>query len=111
MSKTVTIQAQQKWENCVLTRKTETTLIHDADALGQEGWEMISVLYYKDMKGAMAWTAFMKRPSTGDASRPAAPAAAGLLNAAAGRGQAAAGPAAAGPQGFDLSDEDFKMEE
>ncbi|MEN6449138.1 MAG: hypothetical protein ABFC96_01480 [Thermoguttaceae bacterium] len=62
--KTVTVQAQQRWEYCVETRKTESSLLVSLNKFGQEGWDLVEVLYYKDMKGVMEWTAFLKRPST-----------------------------------------------
>ena len=65
MSKIVTVQSQQKWEYLLVTRKTEPPLLGEFNRLGQEGWEVIDVLYYKDLKGIMCWTGFLKRPSTG----------------------------------------------
>jgi hypothetical protein len=70
MSKTVTIQAQQRWDYCIESRKTESALMNSLANLGQQGWEMVNVLYYKDLKGVMTWTAFLKRPS---APQPTAP--------------------------------------
>ena len=67
MTKLVTIQSQQKWECCVESRMTETSLTIESNRLGQEGWELVSVLYYKDPKGAMVWSGFFKRPSAGQA--------------------------------------------
>ena len=48
------IATQQKWEYCLLTRKTEGYILNEFNALGQEGWELVEVLYYKDMKGIMS---------------------------------------------------------
>jgi hypothetical protein len=71
MTKTVTIQAQQKWEHLALTRKSETYLVGEINVLGQEGWELVSAFYYKDMKGLWCWTGFLKRPCTGQSLAPA----------------------------------------
>ena len=71
------IATQQKWEYCLLTRKTEGYLLGDFNTLGQEGWELVNVLYYKDAKGLMCWSGFLKRHSTGEAkpgTQPAGPA-------------------------------------
>ncbi len=110
MTKTVTVQAQQKWEYCYLTRKTEGPLLAELNVLGQEGWEMITLIYYKDLKGAMEWTAFLKRPSTGEGPKPAGQAAPAVFQPSDAPAKATPAPGA-GLQGFDLSDEEFKMEE
>lgn len=62
MTKTATIQAQQKWEYMELTRKTETYLVDEMNDLGQQGWELVSTSHGKDRKGEWGWTAFLKRP-------------------------------------------------
>jgi hypothetical protein len=62
MSKTATIQAQQKWEYVELTRKTEAYLIEEINEIGQQGWELVSVFNGKDRKGDTVWIAFLKRP-------------------------------------------------
>jgi hypothetical protein len=106
MTKTVTVQAQQKWEYLALTRKSETYMLAEINVLGQDGWELVSVFYYKDMKGLWCWTAFLKRPSTGQAPTPTPVAAAEEPEA----------PVAASPQptpagGFDLDGDEFKVAE
>jgi hypothetical protein len=65
--KTVIVQSQQRWENMVVSRRTETTLIEELNNFGLKGWEVVSILYYKDPKGVMAWSAFLKRPCSGTA--------------------------------------------
>jgi hypothetical protein len=81
-------------------------LLVSINELGQQGWELVDVLYYKDIKGAMAWTAFLKRPSPGQV--PATP------NHVAGN-SAKALPTApteekpSQPQGFDLSGDEFQL--
>jgi hypothetical protein len=42
--------------------------VEELNTLGQKGWEVVSVLYYKDAKGIMAWSGFLKRPCTGQAA-------------------------------------------
>ena len=107
MSKTVTVQAQQKWEFCISTRKTETALLADLNPMGQEGWELVSVEYYKDAKGTMSWTAFLKRPSSGQAAPPSAPEKASPVIV-----QPTAKPkdATPGSEGFDLGDGEFEFQ-
>jgi hypothetical protein len=65
MSKTATVHAQQKWEYMELTRKTETYLLTELNDVGQQGWELVSVLHGADRKGEMSWTGFLKRPHFG----------------------------------------------
>ena len=102
---TVAVPAGIKWEYNILTRKSDNALMTELNALGQEYWETISVLYYKDVKGIMCWTAFLKRPSMGQVPRAGQPR--DGLTAAPGR---SVGEAVVSPEGFDLSDEDFKLE-
>jgi hypothetical protein len=71
MTKTVTIQAQQKWDYCSESRRTENSLLIALNDLGQRGWELVHVLHHKDPKGEMSWTALLKRPSVGQAPPPA----------------------------------------
>jgi hypothetical protein len=59
---------QQKWEYMEVTRKTEAFLVGEMNELGAEGWELVSVVKHRDGKGIsefLTWTAFLKRPSTG----------------------------------------------
>jgi len=51
----------QKWEYVSVTRNSDAYLIRDINELGQQGWELVNVYYYKSMKGNMVWTAFLKR--------------------------------------------------
>ena len=39
--------------------------------LGDQGWELITVLFHPDVKGEMTWTGFFKRPSDRPVRRPA----------------------------------------
>lgn len=54
-----------------MTRRSESYLVDEMNKEGQNGWELVNVLYYKDPKGNMAWTAFLKRPAAQHA--PATP--------------------------------------
>lgn len=67
MTKTATIQAQQRWEYMCISRKTDTYLAGELNTLGQDGWEMVTINYAKGKKEEMFWTAFLKRPATGHA--------------------------------------------
>ena len=105
MTKTVTIQAQQKWDYCLASRKTENSLLIGLNDLGQHGWELVNVLHHKDPKGEMSWTAFLKRPSAGQASTPGqqtATSAHSTLST-----QVEEKPTQ--PQGFDLSGDEFQL--
>jgi hypothetical protein len=105
MTRIVTVQAQQKWDVCFETRRTETSLLITMNELGQHGWELVDVLYYKDIKGIMAWGAFLKRPSIAPAGKP------GEDSTIAAKPVAAA-PAGAKPgplQGFDLDGDEFQV--
>lgn len=104
--KTVVVQSQQKWEHKAITRRSDTALLDEANLSGQEGWEMIAVMYYKDMKGVMAWTAFMKRPGTGEPPKPAARETA----AAAPEEPAAAAPGQFNPDDWPGLDEGGKLQ-
>ncbi len=70
--KTVVVQAQQKWECLTVTRHSENAFVIGANEAGQQGWELVTACIYKDPKGATCWTAFLKRPSAGQASKAAA---------------------------------------
>jgi hypothetical protein len=104
--KTVVVQAQQKWECQQQTRHSETTLADACRDAGQEGWELVSVVQHRDMKGLIAWTAFLKRPASGVAK-------AGGEGAAVRTGQAAVASPAEGqvtsPPGFDLEGDTFDV--
>jgi len=105
MTKIVTIQAQQKWEYCSETRRTDSALMPAINELGQHGWELVDVLHYKDPKGELSWTAFLKRPSAGHAAG-----AAQSNSTGAGATIKTAGAAAMPqPAGFDLSGDEFAL--
>jgi hypothetical protein len=60
--RTATVHAIQKWEYEAITKKTEAYLAKELNELGQLGWELVCAMQYKDRKGELAWTAFVKRP-------------------------------------------------
>ena len=103
--KTPVVQAQQRWEYSSLVRKTEPTLVNDLNVIGQEGWELVTVVHSRDPKGELCWTALLKRPSSG------VPKAAPLESA--GAASAASSPSGAkravNPPGFDLDGDTFEI--
>jgi hypothetical protein len=110
MSKTVIIQAQQKWDYRCESRRTENSMLATLNELGQSGWELVNIVFHKDMKGEIAWTAFLKRPSVAQTPTPAAGQSSATL----------ATPAPSAPpkpsaeksgslQGFDLSGDEFQL--
>lgn len=106
MTKTVTIQGQQKWDYCALTKFTEGPFMADLKDLGQDGWELVTALHYQDMKGTPCWIGFLKRPSAAQAPLAAEPAKAAHVVAQPVKVLPKPTPAT---EGFDLSDDDFKL--
>jgi hypothetical protein len=104
MTKIVTVQCQQRWDYYFETRRTEASLVVVLNELGQQGWEAVSVMPYKDAKGVAAWGAYLKRPSVAPAPQPAPHMAAAASAASSQNGQAA-DPL----QKFDLSGDEFKL--
>ncbi len=107
MTKIVTIKAQQKWEYYFESRKTETALFKVLNDQGQQGWELVEVLYHKDIKGIMTWTGIMKRPSI--PQPPQGGEGSPNLTKAAPLGENGAVPEQ--PKGFDLSGEEFQVKD
>ncbi len=107
MTKIVTVQSQQKWDYFFESRRTETSLLLALNEYGQQGWELVDVLYFKDPKGIMAWGAFLKRPNAGQAPVPGQPPAASAHAPSGSPGQAEAKPGVL--QGFDLSGDEFQI--
>ncbi|MGQ9574205.1 MAG: hypothetical protein ACUVUC_02710 [Thermoguttaceae bacterium] len=103
--KTVIVQAQQRWEYMALTRKTELALVDDLNAAGQAGWELVSAVHTRDLKGELCWTALLKRPCA------AGPPKATPLEATPAKHEASATAAIrpVNPPGFDLSGETFDL--
>jgi hypothetical protein len=67
--KTIVVHAQQRWEYVIVNRRSDVTLAEELNALGQRGWELVSATNYRDTKGNLAWSAFLKRPTS---AQPAA---------------------------------------
>jgi len=106
MTRIVTVQSQQRWDYCFETRRTETSLLATLNELGQQGWELVDAMMYKDAKGIVSWGAFLKRPSVAQTIAPGQPAAA----AAPSTPSSQAEKKNPGPlQGFDLSGDDFQL--
>jgi hypothetical protein len=58
-----------RWEYRTMSRKTEEYLVDDLNEAGMEGWELVTIEYRRDPSGmgdSMCWTAFIKRPYTGE---------------------------------------------
>lgn len=110
MAKTAIVQSQQRWEYQSVVKRTESFLEQELNELGQVGWELVSVIYGKDRKGEMAWSAFLKRPAA-----PSAQPTPGQQQVAAASPQPADEPAKAegseGGEGFDLSGDEFGIRE
>lgn len=70
MTKTAVILAQQRWEYVFIQRRSELALQDELNAMGQQGWELVHIEYYKDAKGIMGWIAFLKRPAVAKAVGP-----------------------------------------
>lgn len=107
MTKVVTVQAQQKWDYCFESRRTETSLLVVLNELGQQGWELVNAIYFKDIKGIMAWGGFLKRPSVGQTPPPppAQHASAVVPSTPPSTAQNKAGSL----NGFDLSGDEFQL--
>jgi hypothetical protein len=103
MTKIITVQSQQRWEYCFESRRTEASLVVTLNDLGQQGWELVNTLCYKDLKGIVSWGAFLKRPSAGQAPPASQHTAAH---------SASSSPTEDKPaplQGFDLSGDEFQL--
>ncbi len=110
MAKTPVVHAQQRWEYLTLVRRTDTYLADELNKLGQDGWELVSILYARDSKGELFWNSFLKRPATQQ------PRAASTQEKVA-EAEAQPSPAAAEAEprdaraGFDLSGDEFEIKE
>jgi len=94
-----------KWEYLALTRKSENYLVNDLNYCGQQGWEVITAMYYKDIKGVMVWTAFLKRLAVGLPPTDIK----GAAGAASAGGAKATAEESGALKGFDLSGDDFQI--
>jgi hypothetical protein len=107
MTKIVTVQSQQRWDYCYEMRRTEAALIVVLNELGQQGWEAVAAMPFKDAKGIASWGAFMKRPSVGQTTSQTHPAVAVASSPPASSNQTNDKPEPL--QGFDLSGEEFQI--
>ena len=104
------VYAQQRWEYRSFFKRTDTALENELNVLGQSGWELVSFHCGKDRKGEMAWTAFVKRPVSGQPLTTPG-------DASSARASEQASPEAAKPEtpatpdGFDLSGDEFAIRE
>lgn len=105
MTKVATVQAQQKWDYCSASRRTESTLVAAMNELGQSGWELVSVIQHKDAKGETLWTGVLKRPGVGQTPVPGPQTATVAKPVFAGQAKEMAAPL----QGFDLSGDEFDL--
>lgn len=105
MTRIITIQAQQRWDYNFECRRTEASLLVALNEFGQQGWELVNTVYYKDLKGIMSWGAFLKRPSVVPSTKPGADSAIAthLSPVAPPDGKAPS------PEGFDLSGDEFPL--
>jgi hypothetical protein len=107
MAKTAMIQAQQRWEYEVITRKSETYLTRELNGFGEIGWDVVAINFGKDRKGEPAWHAFLKRPYTGPPRKVSVEAESAVEEADT---QEKADPTAT-LTGFDLEGDDFAIAE
>lgn len=96
-----------KWEYQGFAAGSEKELMRGLNEAGNEGWELVGV-FPQTEKGTTVWSAFLKRPRPGEASKPVLPDT-GKMSAAASTGKkgaekkgAGAKPSQADDQGFDL---------
>jgi hypothetical protein len=105
MTRVVTVQSQQRWEYHFEARRTETSLLNAINELGQQGWELVDAMCYKDPKAVITWGAFLKRPSIPQTGQPAQQAAAIPHQAASAPSNGKHDPL----QRFDLSGDEFQL--
>ena len=105
MNKIVTVQSQQRWEYYFESRRTEAALLSVINELGQQGWELVNAVPYKDPKGVATWGAYLKRPSTGPVVQPGQPTAAAAHSTPSTQAENKSDPL----KGFDLSGDEFKL--
>ena len=106
MTKIVTVQSQQRWDYSFESRRTEVSLLATLNELGQQGWELVDAMTYKDAKGIVSWGAYLKRPSVAQTTAPSQPAVAAVVSAHVNHADNKPQPL----QGFDLSGDDFRRQ-
>ncbi len=110
MAKTATIQAQQRWEYEVITRKSETYLTRELNSFGELGWDVVAIIFGKDRKGEPAWHAFLKRPYSGPPRKVTMDAGSAGSAAEESDPKQKSDPTS-GLHGFDLDGDDFAIAE
>lgn len=105
MTKIVTVQSQQRWEYWFEARRTEAALLSVINDLGQQGWELVNAVCYKDAKGIAAWGAYLKRPSAAPLVQPGQPTAAAAHSTPSAQADNKVDPL----QRFDLSGDEFQL--
>jgi hypothetical protein len=105
MTKIVTIQSQQRWEYWFECRRTEAALLAALNEVGQQGWELVNAVCYKDAKGIATWGAYLKRPSAAQAVQPGQQTAPTAHATPSARPEGKADPL----KGFDLSGDEFQL--
>ena len=109
MAKTAMIQAQQKWEYEIISRKSETYLTRELNGYGETGWDVVTIIFGKDRKGEPTWHAFLKRPYTGPPRKVSVEA--GSAGSAAEESETDKVDPTAGLTGFDLDGDAFEIAE
>ena len=61
-----------KWEYQGFAAGSEKELMHGLNEAGKEGWELVGV-FPQSEGGTTVWSAFLKRPRAGEASKPGLP--------------------------------------
>jgi hypothetical protein len=105
MTRIITIQSQQRWEYCFEARRTEAALLGVLNDLGQQGWELVSAVCYKDPKGTPTWGAYLKRPNAGQTAQPDQQPAAAAHPTPSTQPEGKSDPL----RGFDLSGDEFQL--
>ena len=61
-----------KWEYQGFAAASEKELMRGLNEAGDEGWELVGV-FPQFEEGTTVWSVFLKRPRTGEASKPGVP--------------------------------------
>ena len=109
MSRVATVHAQQRWEYTFECRRTEASIVVTLNELGQQGWELVNVVYYKDLKGIMGWGAYLKRPCAASSAHSTGDSAIATNLSSLRLPVEKEKPSS--PEGFDLSGDEFPLKE
>ena len=66
------LQKLTKWEYQGFAAGSEKELMRGLNEAGEEGWELVGVFPQVE-EGTTVWSAFLKRPRTGEASKAGVP--------------------------------------